>query len=173
MSIKLDRSIILCGFMYSGKSTVGRILSDKLDVPFVDTDDMIVLRCGMTISDIFRIHGESYFRDAEHEVAKQVIQLPPSVISTGGGMMTFERNGILLYENCDTILLMRDIEPIMHIMIKDRSRPMIYGKSADEIRKLYSDRVSSYKKYTRYKVDNINPISCADKIIDLIGAKIC
>ena len=88
--------IILCGFTSSGKTTIGKLLSEKLNLPFFDTDQMLIEHYQMTIPEIFSKGGETLFRDYEHEIARQVCTLGPSVVSTGGGMLTFDRNGEIL-----------------------------------------------------------------------------
>lgn len=88
-----EHPIILCGFTSSGKTTIGKLLSEQLGLPFYDTDQMLIEHYKMTIPEIFAKGGESLFRDYEHEIARQVCGLGPSVVSTGGGMLTFDRNG--------------------------------------------------------------------------------
>ncbi|NLA39320.1 MAG: shikimate kinase, partial [Methanomicrobiales archaeon] len=76
--------IVLIGFRGTGKTSVGRILSERLQVPFHDTDDLIERRAGMPIPDIFRLHGEVRFRALEREVIES-LRDARGVISTGGG----------------------------------------------------------------------------------------
>ena len=85
----LDKKIILCGFMASGKTTIGRALAEKINIEYLDTDELLVKTYGMDIPTIFEKYGEEYFRDLEHNIAKKVVEMPVAVISTGGGMLTF------------------------------------------------------------------------------------
>ena len=85
-------NIVLCGFMGSGKTVVGRELAKILGVKFVDTDELIEKEQGVAIKAIFATHGEDYFRDLEYEMCKKVAKMNGVVVSTGGGAMTFERN---------------------------------------------------------------------------------
>jgi shikimate kinase len=80
------RSIFLVGFMGSGKSTVGRIVADRLSRPFVDTDERVVAREGRTIEQIFAREGEGYFRAAEWDALREIAASPPPVVATGGGL---------------------------------------------------------------------------------------
>ena len=89
-------SIALCGFMASGKSALGRRLAAALGYDFVDTDELLLRRTGQTLPEMFAIGGEAYFRDREHETIREAALLPRTVIATGGGVMTFERNARLL-----------------------------------------------------------------------------
>ena len=99
----MAKNIILCGFMSCGKTTVGKKLADFIGYKFIDTDEMIIELSGKSIKEIFAEGGEELFRDMEHEVAKKLDSLEGYVISTGGGMMTFDRNidvinnGIVIY----------------------------------------------------------------------------
>ena len=84
------RSIVLVGLMGAGKSTVGRRLAHKLGLPFRDADHEIEAAAGMTIPDIFAIHGEAYFRDGERRVIARLLQEGPMVLATGGGAFMSE-----------------------------------------------------------------------------------
>ena len=70
-----EHPIILCGFTSSGKTTIGKLLSEQLGLPFYDTDQMLIEHYKMTIPEIFAKGGESLFRDYEHEIAHQVCDL--------------------------------------------------------------------------------------------------
>ena len=78
-------NIVLCGFMGCGKTTVGKILSEKLSMKFVDVDELIEQEQGMTISEIFEKYGEIGFRKIENETIKKVSQWNNAIVSTGGG----------------------------------------------------------------------------------------
>src|SRR6202790_1011415 len=80
------RSIVLVGMMGAGKSTIGRRLSVRLRLPFLDADSEIELaHAGMTIPEIFAAHGEPYFRDGEARVIARLLDGGPVVLATGGG----------------------------------------------------------------------------------------
>src|SRR5438270_12548457 len=80
------RSVVLVGMMGAGKSTIGRRLSARLRMPFVDADTEIEAAAGMSISDIFENHGERHFRDGEARViARLLVDNGPAVVATGGG----------------------------------------------------------------------------------------
>ena len=88
-----EHPIILCGFTSSGKTTIGKLLSEQLGLPFYDTDQMLIEHYKMTIPEIFAEGGESLFRDYEHEIARQVcglgpfrskVSIPPPVETTDG-----------------------------------------------------------------------------------------
>ena len=79
------RSVVLVGMMGAGKSTIGRRLSARLRLRFLDADIEIEAAAGMSIPDIFETHGEAYFRDGEARVIARLLDSGPAVLATGGG----------------------------------------------------------------------------------------
>ncbi|MCK4908465.1 MAG: shikimate kinase [Planctomycetes bacterium] len=105
-------NIVLFGFRGVGKTTVGRILAKKLGVDFIDTDDYFESKYGMTISEFFRIRGETFFRMLESDTIAELSKLDSKVIAVGGGAVlkyknikNLKRRGIifLLEADCDTV----------------------------------------------------------------------
>jgi shikimate kinase len=80
-----SRSLVLVGMMGAGKSSIGRRLAARLEIPFVDADAEIERAAGMTIADIFAKHGESSFRSGEARVIARLLEAGPQVLATGGG----------------------------------------------------------------------------------------
>ena len=98
--------VFLTGFMGSGKTTVGRLLSERLELPFIDLDHEIERHADMTVTEIFRRGGESLFRRLEQDVlASCVAAEDESVLATGGGTLTVERNRRLLADSGVTVWL--------------------------------------------------------------------
>lgn len=96
-------NVVLTGFMCTGKTSVGKRLSERLNFEYIDTDELIETKTGLKITEIFSRYGEDYFRDIESEVVKEVSMLDNKVISTGGGvvlrkenMQNLRRNGIIV-----------------------------------------------------------------------------
>lgn len=86
------RNIVLVGFMGTGKTSVGKRLAERLEMPMIDTDDIITEDSGMDISDIFARYGELHFRDLESAAVCEAANLEDHVISTGGGVVLRESN---------------------------------------------------------------------------------
>jgi len=112
-----NRNVVLIGFMGSGKSDIGKRLAHMLGMEFADTDAIIEQRAGMSISEIFRTHGEAWFRELEKEVVREVASKSGLVISTGGGVPTFEENiralrsnGLLFYLRASPITIWKRIK---------------------------------------------------------------
>ena len=170
MGLKMfDKNIYLCGFMASGKTTVGKALSKKLNIDYVDTDELLVETYGQSISDIFEKYGEEYFRDLEHNIAKKTADMKCGVVSTGGGMLTFDRNGEVLKKGGTIICLLRDFDKIYKDLLSDTNRPLARDKSKEELKQMYDMRILKYQKYADHTVENNGSIEdCVKKIISII-----
>ena len=152
--------------MASGKTAIGSLLSERLGVPFVDTDSLIAADAKKSIPEIFADEGESGFREREHRVALQTASMAPCVISTGGGMLTFERNGELLQKSGTVILIDRSLDSTVGLLQNDRSRPVAFGRPERELRALYETRMNLYKKYAAAVIANSGSrADCVGKII--------
>ena len=123
------RSIVLVGLMGAGKSTVGRRLAARLDLPFKDADAEIEAAAGMTVSDIFAIHGEAYFREGERRVIGRLLQEGPSVLATGGGAFMNPETRAWIAEAGISIWLKAEFDLLMRRVRKRSNRPLL--KNAD------------------------------------------
>src|SRR5271163_2552025 len=108
------RSVVLVGMMGAGKSTIGRRLSARLRLPFLDADSEIEVAAGMSIPDIFETHGEPHFRDGEARVIARLLESGPVVLATGGGAFTREetrnrigRQGVSIWLKAEADIIMR------------------------------------------------------------------
>ena len=149
-----DAPLILCGFMSSGKTTVGRPLAQRLGYEFTDTDQLLEETFHMTIPQMFKKGGESYFRDLEHEIAKKVCSMTNTVVSTGGGMLTFERNGELLSRHGIIIYLEKDFEECYSRLILQKNRPIVQSRTKEEMLQMYESRIAMYQKYAAFTIKN-------------------
>ena len=115
----INYNIVLCGFMGSGKTTIGKELSNVLNMSFVDIDDYIEKKNKTTISKMFSIHGEEYFRKREKEAVKEISSRNGFVIAAGGGTVLCRENVDMLKLNGKIILLDVSIENIKQRLIND------------------------------------------------------
>ena len=144
--IKKKRSIVLTGMPRSGKSTLGKMLAEKLGRELVETDEEIVAEAGMPIAQIFSKYGEEHFRDIESRIIKKVSQRSGLVISTGGGAVLRKENVDSLRMNGIIVFLDRSLEKLL----PSRSRPL--ADTAEKIRRLYEERLPIYIKTADVRV---------------------
>ncbi|MBO9711596.1 shikimate kinase [Sphingomonas sp.] len=126
------RAIVLVGLMGAGKSTVGRRLAQRLDLPFADADTEIEAAAGMTINDIFDRFGEPYFRDGERRVIARLIDGTPKVIATGGGAFINDETRALILDQALSVWL--DAKPdVLADRVRRRDhRPLLRGRDPEE-----------------------------------------
>ncbi len=144
-------NIVLCGFMGSGKTVVGKELAKILGVKFVDTDELIEKEQGIAIKAIFAAHGEEYFRDLEYEMCKKVAEMNGAVVSTGGGAMTFQRNVDAIKQGSKVVFLDASFDVICDRIGDNTSRPLFQDK--DKAKKLYDERKSKYLSAADYVIN--------------------
>ena len=159
-------SIALCGFMASGKSALGRRLAAALGYDFVDTDELLLRRTGQTLPEMFAIGGEAYFRDREHETIREAALLPRTVIATGGGVMTFERNARLLAASTRIVHVHRSFDACYASISRRRNRPIASQKSREELQALYNARLAAYARYATFTLENDSTMeSAVDRVL--------
>lgn len=120
-----NRPIVLIGMMGVGKSTVGRRLAQRLNLPFVDADEEIERAAGMTIAEIFERYGEPYFRDGERRVIARLIDGKPKVIATGGGAFVNDETRALILDSALAIWLDADIDVLVERVRRRSHRPLL------------------------------------------------
>src|SRR5471030_2101273 len=118
------RSVVLVGMMGAGKSSIGRRLSARLGIPFVDADTEIESAAGMTIPEIFEKHGEPYFRAGEARVIARLLDNGPQVLSTGGGSVMSQNTRDLIHIKGISIWLKADIDVLMKRTKRRNDRPL-------------------------------------------------
>lgn len=144
-------NIVLCGFMGSGKTVVGKELAKIMGVKFVDTDEMIEQEQGVAIKAIFAAHGEDYFRDLEYEMCKKVAELNGVVVSTGGGAMTFERNVEAIKHGSKVVFLDADFDVICERIGDCSNRPLFQDR--EKAHELFTVRRDKYLAAADYVID--------------------
>ena len=120
-----DHAIVLVGLMGAGKTTVGRRLSDKLGVPFVDADHEIEIAAGKRIAEIFADHGEAYFRDGERKVIARLLESGAQVMATGGGAFMNEETRRRIREAGVSVWLRADLALLLKRVSRRSDRPLL------------------------------------------------
>ena len=140
-----SRCIVLVGMMGAGKSSVGRRLASRLELPFFDADTEIERAAGMTIPEIFAARGEAEFRDGERRVIARLLAEGPIVLATGGGAFMSPETRQRIAELGVSVWLKADFDVLMRRVRKRSNRPLL--RTADPeatLRKLIDDRYPVY-----------------------------
>ena len=160
-------NIVLIGMPGAGKTTIGKLLSDKFSFKFYDSDDEIEEYAGKKITQIFAEDGEEVFRDIESRIIKELSGKDSSVLSLGGGAILRSENIDVLKSNSKIIFLNRPLENIVND-IEVAERPLLKdGK--EKIYNLYNNRIELYKKYADIEIANDTDI---ETVINNIVKKI-
>jgi shikimate kinase len=140
------RLIVLVGMMGAGKSTIGRRLAARLNLPFVDADIEIEAAAGMTIPEIFELHGEPHFRDGEARVIARLLEGGPAVLATGGGSFMREDTRRRVAEKAVSIWLKADPDIILRRVRRRADRPLLQtADPAATVSRLLSEREPVYQ----------------------------
>lgn len=160
-------NISLIGMMGCGKTTVGKLLSERLCFTFVDTDELIIQKEGCSINEIFALKGENYFRKVEADILKSVLSSDNQIISTGGGIIKSELNIVLLKEKSKSFYLSADSESLYERVKNDFSRPLLKDCTKDKIDTILSQRVLQYQK-ADYIIDTVDktPENIVNEVIE-------
>lgn len=158
--LKTDKeNIVLIGMPSSGKTTIGKILSEKLNKTLVDTDSLIVDKIGMSIADYMKNHTEKEFRDIETICVKEAAKMSSVVIATGGGAILRSENVKALKQNGKLYFLKRNLE----LLTPTTSRP--FSSDAESLKKRYIERLPIYESVCDVCVDNNDEISLSVEAI--------
>lgn len=137
--------IYLIGFMGSGKSTVGEVLAELLEIPFFDLDELVESSERAPIREIFAEHGEPYFRRREKDFLAMTRHLERAVIATGGGTFTFEDNIEFIQSNGISIYLSVPYETCLsRVSVSSAERPMFHNEMA--LHGLFKARRHHYRR---------------------------
>ncbi len=159
-------NIYLIGMMGSGKSTVGKILSKKLEIPFLDIDHYIEVKAHKTISEIFTEDGESRFRQLESEVL-ETIEHSNLVAACGGGIVLNQTNRNQLASSGKVIFLDTSIQVLAKRLQSVIDRPLLGGKEVEnELSRLWADRENLYKDTCHFSV-NTNQSTAEEVAINI------
>ena len=166
--MKLNKNLVLIGMMGSGKSSIGIILSKKLEFEFIDTDNKIEEMENKTIAEIFKINGEQHFRNIEEVISLKMLKLNNKVIALGGGGYTNPNIRKYTQKNCISIWLDWKNETLINRIKNSKKRPLAMKLSNLELQKLIIKRSAMYN-LSDYKIncDKLDKKQIVEKIINL------
>lgn len=168
----MRNNIILIGFMGCGKSTIGRLLSEKTGYEFMDTDLEIEQREGRTISSIFEKEGEEYFRNLETQVVEELLTKEKGmIVSVGGGLPVRSKNREILLQLGTVIYLKTKPETIYERVKEDTGRPLLQTEDPKKrIKEMMQDREEKYREASHYNLwtDEKNPEEIMEEILGLL-----
>jgi len=170
--MKSNKNIVLLGMMGSGKSTIGYLLSNKINSDFYDIDKIIEEEEGLKITEIFENKGENYFRKIEEKICLKILKFNNKIISLGGGSFLnnkireeIQNNHVSFWLNWNTSTIIRRIK-------KNKNRPILKGMSENEINKLIIKRKKIYEKaHLKINCENLSKNEIINKIIKLYEGK--
>jgi len=148
----LKKNLVFLGMMGSGKSSIGFLVSKKLNLKFIDIDNIIEDEVGMKISDIFKSKGENYFRNLEEKITLKILKTNKIVVSLGGGGFLNEKirdevltNHFSFWLNWESKILLKRIK-------NSEKRPIALNSTDQEITNLIKKRSKIYMK-AEFKID--------------------
>ena len=141
-----NKNLVFLGMMGSGKSSIGAMVSKKLNIPFIDIDNLIEEHAGMTVSEIFEVNGEEYFRGLEERITIKSLKQKNAVVSLGGGGFINDKirkdvltNHFSFWLNLDDLVLIKRIKG-------NKKRPLASKSTEQEIKAIINKRKKIYSK---------------------------
>ena len=163
-----NKNLVFLGMMGSGKSSIGNLVSEKLNLPFIDIDSLIVENTGMSVSEIFKKKGEDYFRNLEEKITLKCLKKINNVVSLGGGGFINDKirkeilsNHFSFWLNCNESTLMKRIKG-------SKKRPLAFKSTDQEIKKMIKDRSKIYSN-AQFKINcnKLKKMEIVKKIIKI------
>jgi shikimate kinase len=164
-------NIALIGYRGTGKTVVGELVAERLNMKCIAMDARIVEKAGMSIPDIVEKHGWPTFRDMESEVARDLAKLDNIIIDTGGGIIERPENIDVLQANSLIIWLRASVDAIVSRIQEGTERPSLTGGKSftEEVAKVLERRVPKYKSAAQCEIDtdHLTPEQVADRVIEI------
>lgn len=165
------KSIALIGFMGTGKSTLGKVLAQRLALPLVDLDAVIVQEQQMEIKDIFTRDGEEKFRQMEHDVLCRYAAQPDRILSPGGGAVLRAENRAVLRDNCWVISLMARPEVILERVNQDSTvRPVLENREPGQSKLQRIEQVLAQRLPFYEEADLV--LDTSDQTVDALAEQV-
>lgn len=165
----MSARLVLVGPPGSGKSTVGRLLAERWDVPFLDTDDVVEEAAGMAVADIFIVDGEPAFREIEESAVVAALQ-SDAVVALGGGAIVSDHNRERLSGHT-VVLLQTSSSTLVSRVGMNRDRPLLIGNVRGQLAQLLRDRAPLYKAVATLTVDTdgLDASAVADEVMRAVA----
>ena len=164
-------NIVLIGYRGTGKSVVGRLVSEGLQMQCISMDGRIVEKAGMSIPDIVAKHDWATFRDMESEVTRELAELDDIIIDTGGGVIERPENINILKANGLIVWLKASAETIVLRIEGGTERPSLTGEKSftKEVEEVLARRTPKYRNAAQYEIDTerLTPEQVAERIINI------
>ena len=166
--MKSSKNIVFLGMMGSGKTSIGFLISKKLNLEFFDIDNHIENNLGMKISKIFKEKGEKFFREYEEKITLNILKKKKIVIALGGGAFLNKniRNEVL--KNHFSFWLKLDSDILIKRIKNSTKRPLAYNISDIELKNMIKERSKVYSKaFYKINCNNLNKTEIIDKVINI------
>tara|TARA_B100001029_G_C14918275_1_gene370486 strand:+ start:84 stop:596 length:513 start_codon:yes stop_codon:yes gene_type:complete len=166
--MKSKKNLVLIGMMGSGKSSIGKLLSKKLKIEFIDIDNKIEENENKTIAEVFKKKGEKYFRNIEESISINYLKLENKVISLGGGGYINPNIRKIASNKCISVWLNWKTETLINRIRKSKKRPIAMKLSIDELEKLIEERSLVYNA-SNFKIncDKLDKNQIVRKIVKI------
>lgn len=164
------RSLLLNGFMATGKSTVGRILAERTGLSLIDLDARVETRAGRSIAQIFAERGEGAFRQLERAALEEVLTGPPAIVALGGGALLHSETRWAALERAIVVTLEATPETLLRRAQTDSAcvRPLLRGADLAHLTTLLESRTPAYAEaHARIATDELTPASIAERVLDV------
>jgi shikimate kinase len=166
-----DKHLILIGYRGCGKTTVGKALASRMGREFIDADEFLEAKAGMTIREIFAVEGEAGFRNRESAVLAELTTRSPLVLATGGGAVLREENRRNLRDSGFNVWLSADAETLWDRLQTDPTtrerRPNLAGGGLEEVTRMLTLREPLYRELANLEIPagELSPEVIADRIL--------
>jgi len=164
--MNLKKNLVFLGMMGSGKSSIGNLVSKKLNLPFIDVDNLIVESVGMSISKIFEKKSENYFRNTEEKITLKCLKKIKNVVSLGGGGFINDKIRKNILDNHFSFWLNWDDSILIKRIKNSKKRPLAFKLTDREIRTIIKNRSKIYSK-AQFKI-NCNKLTKAEIVNKII-----
>ncbi len=162
--------IALCGYMGAGKTTLGKMLAEKLNYSFLDTDEYIESKEKRQISEIFEKYGESYFRELEYKAVSEISLMDKIILSLGGGLPINDKNKQVL-KKMFVVYIDSSFEDCYN-RIASTDRPIVRAKSKEQLKEHYNSRIPHYMAVANIVCEGNDLEKMAEQIAKSVKEKI-